>query len=163
MFIACGLLIGNLALAQVPKLGYINSTDLLKSMPEIAKADTNVNNYAKTFQTELESMQKEYQTKVQAFQNDEKKMTDAIKEVKMKEIQDLQNRMESLQQSAQDKISQKKHELYSPILEKADKAIKEVGKEKGYDYIFDLAQGSVLYYKEGDNILAAVKAKLGLK
>ena len=163
MFLAGGLLIGNLAFAQGPKLGYINSTDLLKSMPEIAKADTNVSNYAKTFQNELESMQKEYQTKVQAFQSGEKQMSDAIKEVKMKEIQDLQGRMEGLQQSAQEKINQKKQELYSPILEKADKAIKEVGKEKGYDYIFDLSQGSVLYYKEGENILPLVKAKLGVK
>jgi outer membrane protein len=81
----------------------------------------------------------------------------------MKEIQDLQNRIESTQQSAQEKVGQKKQEVYGPILEKAEKAIKEVGKEKGYDYIFDNSQQIILYYKDGDNVLPFVKAKLGLK
>jgi len=90
-------------------------------------------------------------------------MTDAMKEVKMKEIQDLQNRIESTQQSAQEKIQNKKQEVYAPILEKADKAIKAVAKEKNYDYIFDQSGGSLLYGKETDNILPLVKAKLGIK
>lgn len=165
LFLACGLLIGKTAMAQAtaPKFGYINSTDLLMAMPEKVKADTAVAQYARSFQNELESMGKEYQTKVQQFQDQEKTMSDAIKEVKAKEIQDLQNRIESTQQSAQDKVAQKKQEVYGPMLEKADKAIKDVAKEKGYDYIFDSGQGALLYAKEGDNILPLVKAKLGIK
>ena len=160
--IACGLMIGSAAFAQSPKLGYLSSTELIMAMPERAKADTALQKYAKTFQDELETMQKDYQSKIQTYQAGEKTMTDAMKEVKAKEIQDLQARIEAVQQSAQDKVSQKKQELYTPILDKADKAIKEVAKEKGYDYIFDATQG-LLYAKDGDNILPLVKAKLGLK
>ncbi|MBS1689000.1 MAG: OmpH family outer membrane protein [Bacteroidetes bacterium] len=163
MILACGLLITNMALAQATKFGYISSAELLQSMPDRVKADSDLNKYARSFQQELETMGKEYQTKVQQFQAGEKTMTDAMKEVKMKEIQDLQNRIESTQQSAQDKVAQKKQELYGPILDKADKAIKEIAKEKAYDYIFDASQGALLYAKEGDNILPLVKAKLGLK
>ena len=160
--LACGLLIGNAAYAQTPKLGYLSSTELIMLMPEKAKADTTLQKYAKTFQDELETMQKDLQTKIQTYQAGEKTMTDAMKEVKAKEIQDLQARIEAVQQSAQDKVAQKKQELYTPILDRADKAIKEVAKEKGYDYIFDATQG-LLYAKDGDNILPLVKAKLGLK
>jgi outer membrane protein len=163
MFLACGLLITNMAMAQATKFGYISSSDLLAAMPDRVKADSDLNKYARSFQTELESMGKEYQAKVQQFQSSEKTMTDAMKEVKMKEIQDLQNRIESTQQSAQEKVAQKKQELYGPILDKADKAIKEVAKEKAYDYIFDASQGALLYAREGDNILPLVKAKLGVK
>jgi len=163
MFLACGLLITNMALAQATKFGYISSSDLLQAMPDRVKADSDLAKYARSFQQELETMGKEYQTKVQQFQSGEKTMTDAMKEVKMKEIQDLQNRIESTQQSAQEKVAQKKQELYGPILDKADKAIKEIAKEKAYDYIFDASQGALLYAKEGDNILPLVKAKLGLK
>ena len=92
-------------------------------------------------------------------------MTDAMKEVKQKEIQDLQNRIESTQQSAQEKVSQKKQEVYGPILEKADKAIKAVAKEKGYDYVFDASSGggALLFARESDNITPYVKEKLGIK
>ncbi len=163
LVLICGLLIGNFVYAQSPKLGYINSQELLASMPERAKADTMLQKYAKQFQDEGEAMQKEYQTKIQQYQAGEKTMTDAIKEVKAKEIQDLQARIESFSQSAQEKVGQKKQEVYTPLLEKADKAIKEVAKEKGYDYIFDTAQQAILYGKDGDNVLGLVKAKLGLK
>ena len=151
------------AFAQSPKLGYINSRKLLEAMPEIKKADSSLQIYAKAFQDQLQDMQKEYEKKVQDYQGQSKTMSDAVKEVKEKEIMDLQNRIESTNQSAQDKVAKKKEDLYTPILDKADKAIKEVAKEKGYDYIFDASGGMLLYAKDGDNIIAAVKTKLGIK
>lgn len=163
LFLACGLLTGSMALAQSPKFGWINSAELLSSMPEKVKADTAISQYARSFQDELESMGKEYQNKVSQFNAQEKTMSDAMKEVKSKEIQDLQNRIETTQQSAESKVQQKKQDIYTPILDRADKALKEVAKEKGYDYILDVSQGAVLYEKDGDNILPLVKAKLGIK
>jgi outer membrane protein len=163
MFLACGLLIGNVALAQSPKFGWINSSELLASMPEKAKADTTLAIYARSFQEQLEAMGKEYQSKMQLYQSQSKTMTDAMREVKEKEITDLQNRIESTQQSAESKVQQKKQEVYTPILDRANKAVTDVAKEKGYDYIFDVAQGAVLYEKDGDNVLPVVKAKLGIK
>ncbi|OJW77271.1 MAG: hypothetical protein BGO69_17955 [Bacteroidetes bacterium 46-16] len=163
LLFACGLMISSVALAQSPKLGYINSRELLEAMPEIKKADSGLQLYAKSFQDQLQDMQKEYERKVQDYQTQSKTMTDAVKEVKEREIMDLQNRMESTNQSAQDKVAKKKEELYTPILDKADKAIKEVAKEKGYDYIFDSSGGMLLFAKDGDNIIAPVKAKLGIK
>ncbi len=162
LFLACGLLIGNAVFAQA-KFGYIDSRELLKAMPEITKANTDVEAYAKTFQDQLQTMGKEYESKAQAFQAGEKTMTDAVKEVKIKEIQDLQGRIESFQQSATEKVEKKKQELYAPVLEKADKAIKDVAKEKGYDYIFDASSGALLHANEANNILSLVKTKLGIK
>ena len=83
--------------------------------------------------------------------------------MKVKELQQLEERFQSTQQSAQEKVAKKKEELYSPILEKADKAIKDVAKSNNYDYVFDASRGNILYAKETDNILPLVKAKLGIK
>ncbi len=88
LFLACGLLIGNIVLAQSAlKIGYVNSATLLQAMPEKAKADSDLSKYAKSFQDQIDIMMKEYQTKAQAYQASEKTMTDAMKEVKAKEIQ----------------------------------------------------------------------------
>lgn len=166
LFLACGLMMGQVLLAQSAslKIGYINSAELLSSMPERTKADSNVTKYAKSFQDQIDIMMKDYQTKGQAYQKDEKTMTEAMKEVRMKEIQDLQNRIESIQQSAQEKLSNKKQELYQPIIDKVNKALKEVAKDKGYDFIFDQAAGSALLYgKETYDITPILKAKLGIK
>ena len=164
LFLACGLLLGNVVFGQTAlKLGWINSAELLQAMPEKAKADSDVAKYARSFQDQIDIMMKDYQSKGQDYQAKEKTMTDAMKDVRMKEIQDLQNRIQSIQESAQEKLQTKKQDAYSPILDKADKAIKFVAKEKNYDYIFDQSQGMLLFGKEGDNILPLVKAHLGIK
>lgn len=149
--------------AQAPKLGYINSAELLQGMPDVTKADNDLKVFAKAYQDQLETMSKEYEKKVKDYQAGQAAMSDAVKEVKAKEIQDLQARMESTNQSATEKVQKKKEDLYKPILEKADKAIKAVAAEKGYDYVFDSSAGGLLYAKETENILEAVKTKLGVK
>lgn len=161
--LALGLLFSTAAMAQSPKLGYISSTELLSLMPEVTKADNDLKAFAKTYEDQLTAMGKEFQTKLGDYQSKQKTMTEAMREVSEKELQQLQDRIESTQQSAQEKIAKKKEDLYRPILERADKAIKDVAVEKGYDYIFDASAGSLLYAKDADNILNLVKAKLGIK
>jgi outer membrane protein len=164
MFLACAIMTGSSVFAQsTPKIGWLETSELLAAMPERAKADSDIAKYARSFQEQIDIMMKEYQSKGQQYQANEKTMSDAMKEVRMKEIQDLQNRIESTQQSAQEKLQQKKQDIYSPILDKASKAIQAVAKEKGYDYVFDKSGGTLLFGKDGDNILPLVKAKLGIK
>jgi Outer membrane protein len=145
------------------KLGYINSEELILSMPEAKKADADIQAYAKTFQEQLTSMQKELETKYKAYEAGVKTMTEAMREVKEKELTDLQKRIESTQQSAEEKIAAKRQEFLKPITDKADKAIQEVAKAKGYSFIFDTSAGSIIYALPSDNILDDVKAKLGIK
>ncbi len=149
--------------AQNLKIGTINSQELLSMMPEIKKADADLKTYAKTFEDQMETMSKEYQKKMTEYQAQEKTMTDAVKEVKQKEITDLGARIESTQKSAEEKVMAKKQDLFKPILDKAEKAIKDVAKEKGFDYVFDLSTGSVLVSRDADNMLPLVKAKLGIQ
>ncbi len=145
------------------KIGYINSDELLMSMPEAKKADAEISAYAKTFQDQLTAMQKELETKYKAYEAGVKTMTEAMKDVKEKELQDLQNRMQSTQQSAEEKIASKRQEMLKPITEKADAAIQTVAKEKGYSYIFDANAGGIIYALPTDNIIQDVKNKLGIK
>ena len=145
------------------KLGYVNSQELLSVMPEMAKADGDLKAFAKQYQDQLETMGKEFEKKGTEYQATNKAMSDAVRTVKEKELQDLETRIREYQTSAQEKIAKKKEDLYKPILEKADKAIKDVAKEKGYSYVFDASGGNLLYANEGDNLLPVVKTKLGIK
>jgi outer membrane protein len=145
------------------KFGYINSADLLKIMPETKKAEANLQAYVKNLEKQFGGLQTEYQTKVTEFQAQEKTMIDAVKETRIRAIQDLEQRLQQSQVSGQQQVAKKREELFKPILDKAEKAIKEVGKENGYDYIFDTNTGSFVYAKESHNIMPLVKAKLGIK
>ena len=157
------VLISNNLKAQGLKFGHINSSELIQAMPQTKQADSALKVYGGTLDSQLKGMTSEYQNKLQAYQGKRDSMPDAIRIYKEKELEDLGNRIQDFQQSAQESIQKKKEELYGPVLKKAETAIKDIAKEKGYSYIFDTSLGTVLYAQDSDNILAQVKTKLGLK
>ena len=148
--------------ANAQKFGHINSADLLEQMPEVKSADTVLAQYQRTLETQYNDMVNEYTTKLNAFQKNTS-APDAVKEVKQQELVDLQNRIQTFQDGAQEKLQAKKQELYNPILKKAEDAVKTVAKENNYAYVFDTSVGAVVYAQEGDDIMALVKKKLNLK
>ena len=145
------------------KFGHINSADLVQLMPETKRADASLQAYVKNLEGKLGGLQNDYRKKITEFQSQERTMIDAIKETKIKAIQDLEMQMQQSQAEGQEKIARKREELYKPILKKAEKAIKDVGKENGYDYIFDTNAGATVYEKEAHDVMPLVKKKLGLK
>lgn len=153
-----------MAFAQ-QKIGYVNSEELILSMPEAKKADADINTYAKTYQDQLAKMQKDLETKYKAYEEGmkSKTLTEAMQGVKEKELQDLQTNIQSTQQVAEEKVATKRQELLKPITEKADQAIQAVAKEKGYTYIFDVSAGGIIYAQPSDDILKDVQKKLGIQ
>lgn len=144
------------------KFGYIDSQELLILMPERKSAENELQNFAKTLESQLELMSAEYQESVQQYQTNEASYSDLVKQDKIAEITGLEQRIQSFQQNAQQSLQKKEQELLEPILEKARKAIDDVAKEGGYTYIFDKSQGTLLYAKESEDILKLVKNKLKL-
>ncbi|MBP6334090.1 MAG: OmpH family outer membrane protein [Bacteroidia bacterium] len=151
------------ALAQTLKFGHIDSGTLIQMMPQTKQADSTLRKYGESLDSQLKGMTAEYQNKLQSYQSQADSMPDAIRATKEKELNDLGNRIQDFQQTAQESIQKKKEELYGPILKKAEDAIKEIAKEKSYSYIFDTSLGSVIYAQESDNLMDVVKARLGIK
>jgi outer membrane protein len=163
ILIASLFLMCNFSNAQTIKLGHINSADLLQKMPEVKGADSTLQAYQKELEDQNTSMLAEYKQKTDDYTNNSKNWTDAVKEVKEQEIQDLQNRIQAFQQSAQDKLTTKKQDIYTPILKRAEDAIKEVAKANGYTYVFDTSAGAVVYTEDGNDLLPLVEKQLNLK
>jgi outer membrane protein len=151
------------------KFGHIDSQKLLGALPESEQAQKALEAEGKAIQEQLETMEVEYNNKVNDYVTNEKlpagdakKWSDIVKADKEKEIQGLGQRIQEFQQTAQKKIATKRNELFKPILEKVDKAIKEVAKENKFTYIFEI--NSLLYYSdESIDITSMVKTKLAIK
>jgi outer membrane protein len=156
---------GQNVLAQSLKFGHINSDDLIKAMPEFDSANVKLEKLQKELVNALDIMQVELKNKADAYYKEAKNLTDLVKQTKEQELQDVQARIQEFQTNAQKQLQDQNVALMQPIYSKADKAIKDVGKEGGYIYIFDVKPGQVLYFDEtkSTNIIAQVKTKLGLK
>ena len=145
------------------KFGHINSTQLIILMPETKLADSTLQKFGASLENQLKTMTAEYQGKIADFKSKEASMADPIRDAKLKEISDLEERIQSFQESAQSSMQKKKEELYTPILKKAEEAINSVAKENKFSYIFDASAGTLLYAQDSDDVLPMVKTKLGLK
>lgn len=158
------LLIGfNVSNAQTKlKLGHVDSNELLKLMPGRDSALNQITAYAKMLENQLKGMQNELQTKYDEYMTMEKNLTELIKQTKQKEIQDIQLRIETFQQSAEEDLDKKQNELLKPIIDKAKAAIEKVAKENQFTYIFDAGVGMLLYSDPTLDILPLVKKELGI-
>lgn len=164
LLLTVALLFSGISFAQgTLKFGYIDSQKLMSEMPATDSAQAQLKNFEQQLQTQMQAMGQEYKSKVQAYQNNVGTMSDLIKQTKEQEISDLQQRIQDFQNSASTDIQKKQQQLFQPIIQKVKNAIDAVGKEYHYTYIFDVSQGVVLYYANGDNIMPLVKKKLGLK
>ena len=68
-------------------------------------------------------------------------------------------------QDAQRDLEKSWMEMLQPIAKKIDDAIKAVGQEGGYVYIFDLSSTQIPYVSEtlSTDVTSIVKSKLGIK
>jgi outer membrane protein len=149
--------------ASAQKLAHINLDSLLRSMPESDTARKIGQSHYQMLESEVESMQKEYQSKVQDYQAHQATYTELIKNTKQQEIQDMGQRIQAFQSSAQSDLQKFNDSITRPIINKAKKAITEVAKEHQYKYVFDTSSGVVLYSEDSDDIYALVADKVGVK
>ena len=144
------------------KLGHINSQELISLLPETKQADIDLQDYAQSLETQISSMEEEYKRSIEDYQNNESSYDEITKQDKIAAIQAIEQRISNFQQNAQISLQQKQQELLDPIIEKVRKAIDQVAKDGNYTYILDTSAGSLLYFKESEDILSKVKKELGI-
>src|SRR5436190_5671761 len=83
------------------KLGHINTTQLLSMMPETKNADSLLQKYGNSLESQLKTMTAEYQNKISDFKSKESSMAEPVRDAKVKEIGDLEQRIQDFQESAQ--------------------------------------------------------------
>lgn len=146
------------------KLGRINTQEVIMSMPETAEMKTNMDAYEKDLRDNMEAIGVEFNTKLQEFQKNFDTLSDAVKQLKQKELQELETRQTDFQQIAQQDFQKRQNELLAPIIEKAKKAIDKVSVAGAYMAVFDTSTGSLAYFNEATliDIAPEVKKELGI-
>ncbi|MBW6501400.1 MAG: OmpH family outer membrane protein [Bacteroidales bacterium] len=151
--------------AQNLKFGHINRNDLIQTMPEFDEATAALEKMRTTFLNELELLQVEFNNKYDTYLKEMKNYTDLVRQTKEQELADFQTRMQTFQNNASTTLQEEQAKLFTPITQKADKAISDVGRENGYIYVFDISAGTIAYFDttKSTDVLSLVKTKLGIK
>lgn len=159
----CMMFAGSYVANAQTKIGHINFNAIIDIMPDTKTVSATLQAYQKTFMDQLSIMQNELQTKAADYDAKKATMTDAVRQLRESELQDLQKRAQDYQTNAAQKVDAKKEELVKPLFDKVRLAISTVAKEKAYSYVIDSSQNELLVSPAGDDLFAAVKLKLGLK
>lgn len=157
------LMVGSLSAVQAQKFGYLNSALVLAEMPETKAADDKMAAFQKQLETEAQAKAEDLQAKISKYIQEAQSGVLTPVEMQEKEaaLTKEQEAFGAYEQGLYEKVQSKREELYEPILQKVQDAIDAVGKENGYQFIFDISvMNVVVYADEADNVIDLVKAKL---
>ena len=150
--------------AQTLKFGTINTQEIFNLMPDKVTAETTLKSVSEKYQAEYKKLQEEFETKYKEFQALDANTLQSIKDSRLRELQENQQKIENFQQMAAQDIQKQQETLLAPITDKIQKAIQAVGAENGFTFIYDLSIPAILYSGNGaEDVTPLVKTKLGIK
>ncbi|MBO1363790.1 OmpH family outer membrane protein [Prevotella sp. A2931] len=141
------------------KFGKVNTQAVMQAMPEVAKANGDLQALQKQYENDLKSMQDELTRKSQEYDKTKATMNATKQQETETELQTMYQKIQQTYQDNQQTLSKKSNELMEPIITKIRNAIQAVGKAGAYTSIFE--DGSILYL--GDTVkdlTADVKTQL---
>ena len=127
------------------KFGHVKFAEILTVMPEYTKAQTDIQAQQKQYEDEMKRASDELTKKFTEYQQEQANLPKNIQERRQKELQELNEKGMQFQADAQQQLQKAYAEMMEPIYKKIDDAIKAVGQEGGYVYIFDLNRTCLLY------------------
>ena len=147
------------------KFGHVKFAEILTVMPEYTKAQTDIQAQQTQYEDEMKRASDELTKKFTEYQQEQANLPKNIQERRQKELQELNEKGMQFQADAQQQLQKAYAEMMEPIYKKIDDAIKAVGQEGGYVYIFDLNRTDIPFVNESlsTDVTPAVKGKLGLK
>ena len=152
VFVLVALTLAAMSVSAQVKLGHIETQKLIQAMPEWTAAQKTFEEEQKKVNTELNSLREQFKT-----------YSEAMRATTEEELQGLQQRIQRFQETAMAQLEKTQNDLMQPVMEKALNAIKEVGKENGFTYIFDMNAGILYAAENSQDVLPLVKKKLGLQ
>lgn len=139
--------------AQQPqvKIGVVDSEIILSQLPDYKKAQDQLNEIVKKWQSDLDSLSMEYQERIENYRKQEALMSDEVKLKEQQEIMKLEQEIYNFRQrkfGQQGEFAQKQEELLSPIKQNIIKAIEKVAKEEKVTLVLDKAGDVVVLYAD---------------
>lgn len=147
------------------KIGYTNVEYILGFLPETKMIASEYASFEKQLANHLEAKIEAFQKQVHAFEQGRESMTEAAKNQKQLELQQLQGSIKQFQLELQEKSDNKQMDLLKPVYDKIMNAIQQVAKENGYTHVLNPNVGNIpvlLYVDEAHNISDWVLRKLGI-
>ena len=150
-------------MAQI-QFGYVNYEQVLKELPEYAKAQEDLAALKAKYEAEAQKGEEEFQNKFVDFLQGQKDFPQAIMQKRQAELQTLMDAGVSFRVKSQELIAKAENELMQEAHKRLKSALLEIGVEHGYGFILNTDDNSCPYINPvvGVDVTDLVRKKLGL-
>jgi outer membrane protein len=162
VIIALAIAVALPVVAAAQKFGVVDVNSIFTVMPETTSAQNQLAEASKKYEEEYKKIAEEVDKKFQEYQSLDASTPESIKERRLQEVQELNAKADKFRQTASEDLQKQQQQLMAPIEQKILDAIKAVGQEGNYTFIF---QDGMAAYQGSDvvDVTTAVKTKLGIK
>ena len=136
------------ASAQV-KIAYFNSEAIMKQLPDAQDAQKQLDQFVADWQQELNKMQDEWKKKFDEYDKRKLIMTEQRRADTERELREMDQKIvdyRTLKFGQNGELFNKQNELMKPVQDRVFKAVQDVAREDGYDYVFDKSGDILLMY-----------------
>ena len=134
------------------KLGYINSNTLKERLPEFRDAQRQFDQLRQKYEREIGDRQSKLLKMQEDFQKQELLMSESRKAELRAEFEEKRMQLlefEAKKMGPEGELVQKNIELSAPIFEWINDSLQDMGRDEGYDFIFDVGgAGAIVYVAE---------------
>jgi outer membrane protein len=131
------------------KIGYVDSKVILESLQDARDAQTNLDNMVQKWKLELQALNDSLLIMKDDYDKKKLILTEKIKQQKEEEIKLQDQKITDFKQNKfgeSGEYFQKQTELMKPVQDRVFKAIQDVAKEGGYDFVIDRSTQLMLLY-----------------
>jgi outer membrane protein len=155
---------------QAQKFGHLNSANILAFMPGVKESDVALKEYQDSLVTVGEDKAAQLKKDFDEFmvEYNQGNVPPIRAQQKQEEFQKREQELVQYEQVIYNNVNQRREELLAPLIDKLQDAINEVGKEGGYNFVFETGASAsgfsaLLFAPEADDISELVKSKLGMQ
>lgn len=131
------------------KIGYVDSKIILETLQDARDAQTNLDNLVQKWKTELQVLNDSLAFIRDDYEKKKLILTEKVKQIKEDEIKAKEKGISDFKQQKygeNGEYFQKQSELMKPVQDRVFKAIQDVAKEGGYDFVIDRSSQLMLLY-----------------
>ncbi len=128
-----------------PKIGYFDMTTILKSIPEFAEANNQLELKAQQWKKEIDDRQVHINLLIEELKTERVLLTKELIEEKEEEIAFLQKELSDYQQKRFGPLGDlytQKAVLIKPIQDQVFSIVKDIAERRNYDFIYDMSSAS---------------------
>lgn len=143
------------------KTAHVDVNEIISKMPAMLDAQKQLEKLSATYDAEYKIMAEEYQNKIKKYDQEASTVGDAVNATRQTEVQDLVKRITDYRDNAQKELQKKESDLVKPLMDKIKASITKTGKAKGYQYVVNSSDTSLILLADGPDLTADVKKDLG--